>query len=304
MEENYIEKYQSLIFDISKFGEDDMMDRRWYDENYYSETLIKLQKTFPNVDFSKEDLAMKLRKLSMKKSHNDFVIEDLGDNHYGHSFYETHGHNRTKEETKQYNDAKDNKEKIDEEYTDAFSGFFRACEILNGDKEEGTYDIEKDAFEAMYKHEFKLRPKNTMLNSFYETYKKLNDEKKINTELAKKNEVLQQQIEEKTTENTELVETNTELTETNTELTKKVSKLQKMLSKTLEFCNKVKSSILGRFFFRKHLKALPSPEETKDTDEKLDEAEEKDVAQEPVETAEKDVGEDLNKNEEKDDIER
>lgn len=253
MEENYIEKYGAIITSIANFGEKDINDNNWYDENYYSETFDNLQKTFPNVSFSKEDLAMTLRKIYTKKHNNDFIIEDLGDNHYGHSFYETHGHNRTPDEAKKYNAAKDNKEKIDAEYTNAFSGFFKACEILNGDKPEDSYDIEEDAFEPMYKYGFKMRPKNAMLNKYYETYEKLNDEKKNSTELAEKNKSLQQQVEEKTTENTELAQTNTELTE-------KVSKLQKMLSKTLQFCNKVKESRFARFFFRKQIKALPSPE--------------------------------------------
>ncbi len=36
-----------------------------------------------------------------------------------------------------------------------------------------------------------------------------------------------------------------------------------MLSKTLDFCNTVRNSRFGKFFFRKQIKELPAPDDDK-----------------------------------------
>lgn len=45
----------------------------------------------------------------------------------------------------------------------------------------------------------------------------------------------------------------------NQELKNRISVLQNMLSATLKFCDNVKNSKFGKFFFRKQLKELPEP---------------------------------------------
>ena len=105
----------------------------------------------------------------------------------------------------------------------------------------------------MYEQGFCLRPQNPILKKYYETYKTARNNEKENKNLSKKNSTLSEQVEQLNQENTELKNDNNELKQKN-------SKLQSMLAKTLQFCDYVRESKFGKFFFRKKIKELPEPQ--------------------------------------------
>lgn len=249
MEENYMEKYKSIIYDIEHIENIDNEDKPWYSEEYFCPAYDKLKEKFPNVTFSKEDL-LKLRNYSKIKENNDQNIYDLEDSKYGYSFYQLHGHMKTKEENAQYNESKKNKADIDEEYNKAFTTFFHLCESLNAPKENNSINMEKDIFEPLYEYDFNLRPQDTITKNYYETYKKYRQEKEEKENLSQSNQDLYRQIDDVKNENVKIKQENTVLKDRNTVL-------QKMLSKTIEFCNHVKNSRFGKFFFKKQIKSLP-----------------------------------------------
>ncbi|MBR3674018.1 MAG: hypothetical protein IKN65_07085 [Clostridia bacterium] len=255
--ENNLKKYKSIISTIKNMDKTDGEGNPWYADDYNCPGYEELKKMFPNVSFKKEDL-FKLQKIWNEKDKNDNTIYNLEDFKYGHSFYESHGHSKTKEEDEQYNNAKAKKGELDSKWDNAINSFFTTCEILNGDRDLNSCDIEKDAFQPICDYKLELRPKNPFYSNYFNTYQKYNEAKSNNEKLIHSNMVIERKLNEKVNENKELTIANQELTQENTTLKANVSKLRKMLDKTLEFCNKVKESKLGRLFFRKHLKALPS----------------------------------------------
>ena len=263
--ENYTKKYNSIISSIKNMSIHDGEDNPWYSDDYHCSGFEELKKTFPNVSFEKSDF-FTLQKFWTNKSNNDKTIFDLEDSSYGYSFYETHGHRKTAEETKQYNKAKEDKENLDSKWENAIFSFFNTCEILNGNKDLNSCDIEKDAFQTILDYNLKLRPKNPLYNSYFNTFEKYNEAKSNNEKLLLSNRDLNHKLDEE-------INKNKNLNETKSSLEKKVSSLQKMLSKTLEFCNHVKESRFGKFFFRKQIKALPSGEIENDNKEEKNERE-------------------------------
>ena len=250
--DNYFKKYNSIISTIKNMSYKDGDDNPWYSNEYECSGFEELKKAFPNVSFDKKDF-FTLQKFWNAKDKNDKTIYNLEDSSYGYSFYETHGHKKTKEESEQYDTAKSKKDEVDTKWENAISSFFNTCEILNGDKDLNSCDIEKDAFQTICDYNLELRPKNPLYNNYFNTFKKYNEAKSNNEKLIHSNMNLERKL------NVEK-DKNTELTQTNASLETKVSKLQKMLSKTLEFCNHVRESKFGKFFFRKQIKALPSAE--------------------------------------------
>lgn len=252
-----LKKYKSIISTIKNMDKTDGEGNPWYSDDYNCPGYEELKKMFPNVSFKKEDL-FKLQKIWNEKDKNDTIIYDLADSKYGHSFYESHGHIKTGEESEQYHDAKAQKANLDTKWDKAINSFFTTCEILNGDKDLNSCNIEQDAFQPICDYKLELRPKNPLYSNYFNTYQKYNEAKSNNEKLIHSNMVIERKLNEKVNENQELKQENQELKQENTALKTNVSKLRKMLDKTLEFCNKVKESRLGRFFFRKQLKALPS----------------------------------------------
>lgn len=263
--ENYMKKYSSIISSIKNMSIHDRDDNPWYSDDYKCKGFEEIKKTFPNVSFTKSDF-FTLQKYWKDKDKNDKTILDLEDSSYGYSFYETHGHRKTKQEAEQYDNAKAKKGGLDSKWENAISSFFNTCEILNGDKDLNSCDIEKDAFQTIFDYKLELRPKNPLYNNYFNTFKKYNEAKSNNEKLIHSNINLEHKLNEE-------ISTNKELSETNTTLEKKVSTLQKMLSKTLEFCNHVRESKFGKFFFRKQIKALPSGEIENDNKEEKNEPE-------------------------------
>lgn len=263
--DNYMKKYSSIISSIKNMSVHDRDDNPWYSDDYKCSGFEEIQKAFPNVSFKKSDF-FTLQEYWKAKDKNDKTILDLADSSYGYSFYETHGHRKTKKEAEQYNNAKAKKEELDSKWENAISSFFNTCEILNGDKDLNSCDIEKDAFQPICDYKLKLRPKNPLYNNYFNTFEKYNEAKSNNEKLLHSNINIERKLNEQ-------IATNKELSLTNTSLEKKVSTLQKMLSKTLEFCNHVKESRFGKFFFRKQIKALPSAQIDEEVKEEKDDLE-------------------------------
>lgn len=256
MEENHMEKYKDIIFDISVMQDVDGSGTPWYSDEYRCPALEKLIAKFPNLSFSKKDL-LKLRNFATRKADNDIEIDRLADHAYGHSFYEAYGHMITEDEKKRREEAINNKPNIDEDYLKAFSTFFTVCENLNdsGIIENSSFNIEEEAFSRIYDYDFELSPKNPMLKNYYQRYKAYRENKKGNAKLLEQNESLTQQVDKAN-------EDNNNLRIENENLKQKVTGLQKMLSKTLDFCNTVRNSRFGKFFFRKKMKELPTLDST------------------------------------------
>lgn len=114
-----------------------------------------------------------------------------------------------------------------------------------------SFDIE-EIFSNIYDCGFELSAKNPLIEKYYQRYKQYRESEKENVSLSEKNEDLKQQL-------SDTKKDNDNLSNENNTLKQKVSSLQNMLKKTLEFCNHVKDSRFGRFFFRNKIKELPEP---------------------------------------------
>ena len=252
MEENYIEKYKDIILKISVMENTDGKDNPWYSDEYRCPALEKLMERFPNLSFSKGDL-FKLRNFAGRKEKNDLEIYELLDYAYGYSFYERKGHRMTKGEKERQEKARHDEPSINKNYVKAFSTFFSVCENLNDSKilENPEFNIENEVFSRIYDYNFELSPKNPMLKNYYQTYKAYRKSQEENKKLSEQNKSLTQQVDEAN-------EHNSNLGIENENLEKKFKELQKMLSKTLDFCNTVRNSRFGKFFFRKKIKELPA----------------------------------------------
>lgn len=156
---------------------------------------------------------------------------------------------------KRMNDAEEKQPELENKYTNAYTSFFEVCEKLSNPEvlENPEFDFESEIFSKMYEQGFCLRPQNPILKKYYETYKTARNKEKENKNLSKKNSTLSEQVEQLNQENTELKNDNNELKQKN-------SKLQSMLAKTLQFCDYVRESKFGKFFFRKKIKELPEPQ--------------------------------------------
>ena len=94
-----------------------------------------------------------------------------------------------------------------------------------------------------------------MLKGYCESYLKYKKQKDENQKIVEKNNKLNEQV-------TGLQNENSGLQKENEELKQKVNVLQKMLSRTLDFCNRVRNSRVGKVFFRKDIKELPGVEDS------------------------------------------
>lgn len=159
-------------------------------------------------------------------------------------------------------DAEEKQPKLEEQYTEAYTGFFDVCEKLSNPDilDNPEYDFEGEIFSTIYEQGFRLRPQNPILRKYYETYKARRDKEKENESLSEEKTTLSEKVEQVNAENTQLKEDNDKLKTENTELKQKNSRLQSMLAKTLKFCDYVRESRFGRFFFRKRIKELPEPQ--------------------------------------------
>lgn len=257
MDKDYMDKYKSIIYGITHVERCDGSGHPYYMDDYKCTDLEDLNKIFPNVSVSIKDL-LRLSDLETEKHKNDLTIEDLQDSAYGYSFYERHGHSITKEEKAEYESAKRIKAKIDNNYTKSVSTFLEVCETLNDSDEMKDKDFNiEDLFEKMYEYKLDTRPKDTILRNYYERYKSFREKEKENKKLKEENTNL--------SENSNVLEEkNTNLNSENNELKIKNEKLTKLLSKTLAFCENVKNSRFGRFFFKKQIKALSEPNNDKE----------------------------------------
>lgn len=252
MEGKYFEEYGDIIRGIESIESSDKNGNPWYSKEFDCPAIEKLKEKFPNVSFSVEGL-MKLTEFFKKKEKNDNIIYDLSDSKYGVSFYDSHGHMKTEEEEAKYREAVTKKDEIDGEYAMACEAFFKACETLNNTDKPSS--IEEDAFEPIYKYGFTLRPKDTMLKGYCESYLKFRGKQDENQEIVEERKQLNEKI-------TDLQKENSGLQRENGELKQKVNILQKMLSRTLAFCERVRNSRVGKLFFRKDIKELPSADES------------------------------------------
>lgn len=94
----------------------------------------------------------------------------------------------------------------------------------------------------------------------------LNQTEERNNFITSQNEKIKKLLNEKQDLEKQLFNSNEKYNNINTEniqLKEQVNVLQKMLSKTLDFCNHVKNSRFGRFFFKKQIKELPAPNNDK-----------------------------------------
>lgn len=143
-------------------------------------------------------------------------------------------------------DSESERDKINPQIVD---DFVRVCEILNDDgkNEFFSIDLADKAFKVMYENNFSIRPKDPMIKSFYEIYEE-------NRKIIEENEKLRNRRDN-------LIKDNRALTKENKELLENVFKLEKMLQKTVEFCQSVKRSKVGKIFFSKEIKGLSRPDD-------------------------------------------
>ena len=212
--------------------------------------LSALEKEFPNIEFSINDVEL-LSKIYNKKQKNSSEINKakLNIEWYGYRSAVSNG------DIKRMNDAEEKQPELENKYTNAYTSFFEVCEKLSNPEvlENPEFDFESEIFSKIYEQGFCLRPQNPILKKYYETYKTARNKEKENKNLSKKNSTLSEQVEQLNQENTELKNDNNELKQKN-------SKLQSMLAKTLQFCDYVRESKFGKFFFRKKIKELPEPQ--------------------------------------------
>ena len=218
--------------------------------------LSALRELFPNVEFSKSDIEL-LSGYYSRKQDNFSIINRTKLNIRSQELYG--GRTVSKEERKRMYDAEEKQPNLEEQYTEAYTGFFDVCEKLSNPEilDNPEYDFEGEIFSTIYEQGFRLRPQNPILRKYYETYKARRDKEKENESLSEEKSTLSEQVEQANAENTQLKEDNDKLKSENTELKQKNSRLQSMLAKTLKFCDYVRESRFGRFFFRKKIKELP-----------------------------------------------
>lgn len=221
--------------------------------------LSALRELFPNIQFSKNDIEL-LSGYYSRKQDNFSIINRTKLNIRSQEWYG--GRTVSKEERKRMYDAEEKQPKLEEEYTEAYTGFFDVCEKLSNPEilDNPEYDFEGEIFSTIYEQGFSIRPQNPILRKYYETYKARRDKEKENESLLGENSTLSEQVEQANQENTQLKEDNDKLKSDNAELKQRNSKLQSMLAKTLKFCDYVRESRFGRFFFRKRIKELPEPQ--------------------------------------------
>lgn len=221
--------------------------------------LSALRGLFPNVEFSESDIEL-LSGYYSRKQDNFGIINRTQLNIRSQEQYG--GRTVSKEERKRMYDAEEKQPKLEEQYTEAYTGFFDVCEKLSNPDilDNPEYDFEGEIFSTIYEQGFRLRPQNPILRKYYETYKARRDKEKENEILSEEKSTLTEQVEQANAENIRLKEDNGKLKTENTELKQKNSRLQSMLAKTLKFCDYVRESRFGRFFFRKRIKELPEPQ--------------------------------------------
>lgn len=228
-----------------------------------SERLYALKKKFPNVEFSKDDVEL-LSDYYSKKQNNYDKISGVKASIESQKMYG--GSSVSQEEIQKMKEAEKKQPDLENEYTNAYSNFFEVCEKLNSPEvlENPEFDFESEIFSKMYEQKFSLRPKNPILKKYYETYKSGRDKEKENQQLSEKNSALSEKIEHADQENIQLKNDNETLKSDNSDLKQKVGKLQGMLAKTLDFCDHVRKSTFGKFFFRKKIQELPAAGEDRD----------------------------------------
>lgn len=150
-------------------------------------------------------------------------------------------------------DSESERDKINPQIVD---DFVRVCEILNDDgkNEFFSIDLADKAFKVMYENNFSVRPKDPIIRNFYEIYEE-------NRQIIEENRDILEENERLRNDKDSLMEENRVLTEENKELKEKNSKLEKMLQKTVEFCQSVKRSKVGKIFFSKEIKGLSRPDD-------------------------------------------
>lgn len=236
--------------------EEAFRSRRTNEMSLPSNTKFKLVekfiKIFPNIEFENDNF----RGFSFSYLYHDCLEkEKINAEITNYEHYQEKKRRGTSEGWRAYNDtegykiAKEQIQPVTEKYENKLNEFWNICEGLSNIEQlnDSSFDIENELFKKIYDYHYDIRPKNPILKQFYNSY----------CEKRKMNEK-NQEIQEK---NQNLEKSNEELTQQNTQLSTKVSKLQKMLKKTFEFCENVRNSRFGRFFFAKKLKGLPSPEE-------------------------------------------
>ncbi len=274
-----INKYKDIISDIESYNEvidsNETSYRQELDRNpadflkisnesnreedmAINSRLSALRSTFPNIEFSKNDIDL-LSGYYSRKEANQKLINSTEMNIRSQEMYG--GRTVSEEERDSMHEAKEKQPKLEEEYTEAYTGFFDVCEKLSNPEilNNPEYDFEGEIFNTIYEQGFSLRPQNSILKNYYKSYKARRDKEKENEDLSEKNSTLSEQVEKANEENTQLKSDNDKLKNDNEELKQKNSKLQSMLAKTLEFCDYVRESKFGKFFFRKKVKELPSP---------------------------------------------
>lgn len=221
--------------------------------------LSALRDLFPNIEFSQDDIEL-LSGYYSRKQNNFHIINKTKLDIRSQEWYG--GRTVSKEERKRMYEAEEKQPKLEEQYTAAYTGFFDICEKLSNPEilENPEYDFEGEIFSQIYEQGFSIRPKNPILKKYYESYRTRRDKEKENEGLSEKNSTLSEQIEQVNQENMQLRNDNDKLNNDNNELKQKNSKLQSMLAKTLKFCDYVRESRFGKFFFRKKIKELPPPQ--------------------------------------------
>ncbi len=275
-----ISKYEEVIRFIRTYNESINSNRKYYNEelNRHPADFIKignesereddmaldlcltpLKNLFPNVVFTKHDIES-LSQCYVNKEENYKIITSTKFAIDSHRYYG--GRSVSEQEIEKMKEAESKKAQLEKQYNDTYASFFEICEKLNDSEalENPDYDIEEEIFNKIYEQGFKLRPKNTILKKYYETYKTSRDKAEENEILTEKNSELSEKVEQTIEENKQLRNDNDKLKNDNSELIQKNSKLQRMLTKTLEFCNYVRESRFGKFFFRKKIKELPEPQ--------------------------------------------
>lgn len=219
-----------------------------YDYDYLEKLVEEFSLEFPGVRFQVSDINSLITLCQPK--------EKINRNIYNHEHPVAYGQKSYYSTSEEYEKDKERQATVNDEYQQAFDAYVGMVEKLSDEEQinSPSYDIEQEVFQPIYTYSFGLRPRNKILRNFYETYADKEDKSKRVTELEEDNTKLQET-------NTSLEEQNNSLQTENVELTNKVSRLQKMLQKTIQFCDTVKRSRFGRFFFGKQIKALPAPEE-------------------------------------------
>lgn len=159
--------------------------------------------------------------------------------------------------------------KLKEAYNNALSAFFYSCEKLNdpATMQDQTFDLENEVFRKIYEQGFALKAKNPILSAYYETYKRCREKEKENKTLETTVAAKDAELAKAAQTIGALRQESSLLSKSFLKLSQTTRRLQGLLKSTLAFCEHVKHSRFGKFFFRKQLKLLPKETNPADLEE-------------------------------------